>query len=246
MKVGLISDLHYGITSSEDIVKTIENLKNEQPDVIVNCGDDSGGFCGYVGVTWVASTMRKLFGHEVPILHVMGNHDYWAGPKGRYWARNLRRVKEGLLKYSIISLDQLGHYNINNVFFFGNSGWYSNPNPPTIDKNFMPSTWYRKPLSEFLHYKKTEKVVSLLLDKGVPAGYTPVFVSHFPVINTGPDYKGRFEDFSWDTAFLRDLLFEAGVKHFLCGHSHGVHRGPLRYESGSDYYKPAYSILEIT
>ena len=72
-----------------------------------------------------------------------------------------------------------------------------------------------------------------------------MFVSHFPVINTGDDYKGAFEAFSWSASIGDYYQREYGCKHFLCGHAHQLHRGPLRYECGPDYMRPAYQIIEV-
>jgi hypothetical protein len=132
---------------------------------------------------------------------------------------------------------------IDNVIFFGHSGWYKNPNPPTNDKNFLP-TALEGDTNRYL-YKKSTNAIQKQLDEMEITDKTLVFVSHFGVIAGEDDYKGGYEKFGGDP-FIGQMLKEAyGVKYFLQGHAHMLLQGPELFEAGSDYYKPSYQIIEI-
>ena len=246
MRIGLFSECHYGITDADAIRSMLIDLRDiGEPDILVNCGDDCGSFHGHEGVTFVAKTCREIFDPAMRIIHVMGNHDYWCGRDGKF-GRNLKLIRDAFETYGIESLDTLGVSSFGNVTFFGNSGWYNHPNPPTNDRNFLPSTYYKRPINEYLLRLKNGNIARLIdtMESVYWKGQTRVFVSHFPVIAKGDDWKGAFAQFSWD-AKLGDHLRELGVTYFLNGHAHQSHNGPLRYESGSDYGRPNYRIIEI-
>ena len=245
--MGLFSECHAGITSTPKIYNMLDKLREAKPDIIVNCGDDCGTYHGHQGVRVVAKACREVFAMDFPILHVMGNHDYWSGHGGMGWSKNLWLIRQCLAKHNIVSLDEVDYFRFKDCLFFGNSGWYTNPNPPTNDRFFVPKTFYRKPMYKTTLELKTRKVMETInLAPWKQDNLTPVFVSHFPLIPaSGIDWKGRFEEFSWDDAILRNLLIDQGVRHFLCGHAHQLHQGPLRYEAGADYYNPNFIIIEI-
>ena len=256
MKVILFSDWHIGITKESAIRKQLAEMVECKPDLLINAGDNTGTASGYKCTRQIAGWVREYF-PETPVLWTNGNHDYWCGrsrggSKPRLWQfnQNIEKIKECLASHKIHYLDGDGlyiHPQHPDVIFLGVSGWYSHPRPRTNDQNYLPEG-LGGDTNAFLLRRSEEALQGQLeaLDRerdSMPDLPTVVFVSHFPVINTGPDYKGAFEEFCWSESLAEMLRKDYGVRHFLCGHAHQLHAGPLRYEAGSDYYSPKY--LEI-
>lgn len=262
MRIGQISDLHIGITTEGQIKQQLRAMAKDNPDVIVNCGDNTGTTSGYKCTKQIVRLIRQFF-PETPILWTNGNHDYWCTSKvkenGRYYKtrpspidfyKNLNMIEECLKEANIHFLDKDGiysHPDFSDVLFIGSSGWYAHPNPPTNDINYLPYSLDGDTHRSLIKQTEdnlfnTEAKLQTIYQKDY---HTVIFVSHFPVIKAGIDYKGRFEDFSWRTHIGDFFQENYNCKHFLCGHAHQLHEGPLRYECGPDYYKPAYQIIEV-
>lgn len=261
MRILQISDTHLGITTEGQIKQMLRKALKEEFDVIVHCGDYCGGMMGWRKVRDTVRLIRKFFPDKL-FLSTIGNHDYWchsnkrAKEGGRWiktrpdlhvYAENLRKIEEVFREHSVHFLDKDGlasHPSFPGVLFIGASGWYTNPNPPTNDGRFLPigleGDTHRSLLKATeANLWRTEEVLKTRMYDEV------IFVSHFPVVNTGPDYKGRFEDFSWSESVARYFQETYKCKYFLCGHAHSLHKGPLRYECGPDYYRPTYQIIEV-
>lgn len=267
MKILLTSDTHLGITKSKAIEKMLKEAVLEKPDIIIHAGDYSGGTEGNKKVTSTVKLIRKYF-PTTTFLSVNGNHDYWVRgkkikgsdsmfygpsyqkPSLHQYITNLEKIKATFKEHNVHFLDYDGPYRCDwlypEVIIMGVSGWYKNPNPPTNDQNFLP-IGLNGDTNRYLLKEATR-----LLDEQAEAvrnWYTKetqvIFVSHFPVVPAGNDYKGGFEDFSWDSNIYIWLEEEFGCKMFLNGHAHMFHKGPKRWEAGSDYYLPKYQIIEV-
>lgn len=238
--------------------------KDEVFDIILLCGDFCGGSKGH---KTVAATIRLLreYHPDAIVLSVIGNHDFWYAGKARklpmggysygnphpseFW-NNYNKILECFKKHNVHFLDEAGlyiHPDFSDIVLVGHSGWYAHQNPPTNDIGYLP-TALEGHTNGFL-YKRAMKMLDANLEAldaiYEPDFHTVCFVSHFPVIKAGPDYKGRFEDFSWSESIGDMMQEQYSCKHFFCGHAHQYHNGPLRYESGSDYGNPAYLIVEV-
>jgi len=247
MRILQISDTHNGITKLKTIKEVFKQAANESPDLLMHCGDYSGGQTGHKHVRLTANLMRDYF-PNTPIVTVLGNHDYWAGPSPAPvdFAYNYGRIKEIFESHKIHFMDEAGIYKSDDIAIIGCSGWYSSLNPPTNDRLYLPShveantnRWMeRKARSIFL--KQLDQ-----LDDIYGEYITTAFISHFPVIDAGNERKGAFEEFCWDASIGALMQSDYACKYFFCGHAHQLHTGPLRYESGSDYYNPKYQLVEI-
>lgn len=264
LKLILTSDTHLGITKYSVLEKMFTEISEKEFDLLIHAGDYSGGVEGWRKVKHTVELMRKCIPSK-PILTTIGNHDFWVRGRRKknevdYLSRtygtptlhayllNYDKIAKVFKENGIHFLDEDGMYSLPEqptTKFIGCSGWYSDPNPPTNDKYFLPlgeldSTAATLSLrADFIINEQIRQ-----LDANYEEGYRTIFVSHFPVINTGDDYKGSFEQFSWVTQIPSVLHTEYNCTHFLCGHAHQRHEGPLRWEAGSDYYRPKY--LEIT
>jgi len=255
VRVLQISDNHWGITKEKHLRRELKKATEEDFDVIVHCGDYCGGTMGHKTVGATVRTIREYFPDKIYI-SVLGNHDFWcrkgmgrssSRPQMEAFVKNLDRITECFKQHNVHFLDQDGVFLYKNVAFMGHSGWYTHPHPPTNDQFFLPiglggdtNRYLLKQANDTIY----EQVDFLEIHPAL-ADLEVVFVSHFPVIKAGPDYKGRFEDFSWAVGMGNFIQTCFDCKYFLNGHAHQLHQGPLRWECGPDYGAPTYQIVEI-
>jgi predicted phosphodiesterase len=201
----------------------------------------------YTGRVWCVSVENKNFiCRRENKVHITGN--CWnENPSVDTFNQQLVDIENIFKNHNVHFLDKDGvyqHPEFPLIKIFGVSGWYANYNPPTNDKDWLPlgldgdTNKFLLKRSHDILAKQVEELEALNSPE-----FTHIFVSHFPVIKTPNDR--RFEVFSWSESvagFLKEFL---GVKHFLNGHAHQLHTGPLRYESGSDYYRPRHIIINI-
>jgi len=268
MKICQISDTHIGITTEGQLKVMLRAAAAEKPDLLVHCGDYGGTFEGGKCVKRTLVLMRKYF-PTTPIISTIGNHDYWCvSPKRKKvqtwdgsfkyikkerpgpedFAANMELIRESFKAYNVHFLDKDGlyrHPDFPGVVFIGSSGWYNNPNPPTNDSRWLP-IGLEGDTNRFILKMTEDDLFRAEADlKSFEPWQTLIFVSHFPVVNTGRDYKGAFEDFSWRESLADYFYGNYNCQHFLCGHAHQLHKGPLRYECGPDYNRPTYQIIEV-
>lgn len=264
MRILQISDTHLGVTTEGQLKQMFRKAALETFDVIVHCGDYSGGSMGWRKVRDTVRIIRSFFPDKL-FLSTIGNHDYWCHtntreqdqrgrwvktrPNLRTYVENLTKIAEVFSENRVHYLDKDGivsHPDFPGIVFIGSSGWYNCGNPDTNDARWLPIGLEGDTHRSIL--KSTEadlwrNEAQMIEQK---AGWDEViFVSHFPVINTGDDRKGAFEKFSWSEGIGRHFQETHRCRYFLCGHAHQLHKGPLRYECGPDYYKPAYQIIEV-
>lgn len=257
MRILLTSDTHLGITTTPTLRKFFRRMAKEEFDVLVHCGDYSGGFRGADKVRSSLKMMREVI-PDKPIVSCSSNHEMWSGkpePGNMYptfsaFNSNQRDLKKFFKKYNVHYLDVDGLY-INEEFphvvLAGHGGWYKNPNPPTNDQNFLPQgisgDTNRFLLNEAARAIETQiEELDTIYD---PEYHEIVFCSHFGVVRGRDDYKGGFDTFAWDEAISKLFIEKYNCKYFLEGHSHKRHEGPIVYNSGSDYCAPKYLIIEV-
>ena len=259
LKILLVSDLHRGFLTDKQLRKFFEKTKEEAGhiDVVINAGDDGGHLSGGKDKAFMNRLMRRTFPDKY-IISLMGNHDWWCnGDKHGFGGRptvhdhfsNLKVIKKSISQTGVLMPDVEEAYHLFKVegalyFIVAVGGWYSHPNPPTNDLKHVAAT--HEELRQIAHNKLQAQLEDLDDTRKFYPDLKVIFASHFPVIKAGAgDWKGRFEDFSWSEG-IGELMQETyGCKHFLCGHSHQLHAGPLRFEAGSDYGKPKYQIVTV-
>lgn len=249
MKILLTSDTHIGLTQPNSIRKMLKKSLKEEVDLIVHAGDYCGGYLGSKSVKSTVKVIRECY-PDKPFLSVIGNHEHYHKhyKRNKYsFEENYESIKTTFLHHNVHFLDENGIYRYNNVVFAGHTGWYTNPNPPTNDKTHIGDYIAGQNCHQYLLKKAFDSLYDQIdeLDKTLKDNETIVFVSHFPVVKDGPDYKGNFEDFSWSENISQIFIKGYNCKYFIEGHSHSRHEGPLKYNCGSDYGNPKYQIVEI-
>lgn len=260
MIIGLTSDLHLGASSAEAIADVLRQMAAEKPDVVIVPGDHNGGHTGYRAVGTVFKLIRQHF-PDTPVLTTMGNHDYWvrgrrkgAGsydgytwnyfgfhhPSLKQFGDNLNRCIETFKKHNVHFLDLDGvyrHPDWPGHAIFGHTLWYNNPEPPTNDAKYLPH------INDGIHrymYNEAMHQLSKTLGQLTPDDTFRIFVSHFGV--TGVDDSGS-RAFGGNLRTGEIMRDEYDAKIFINGHAHQRHEGPIKYESGSDYTRPDYLII---
>ena len=240
--IALTSDTHVGITPKDSVEKMFRKLAKKEFDVLVHAGDYSGDKVGAPAVEWTVKSMRRHFPNK-PILSVLGNHDFWANRPSSLekFNANYSAIRQVFKDNNVHFLDHDGPFIWEQYQFVGNTGWYTFPNPPTNDLNFLPAALGGDTHRHLLQRAQHQVEAQL---KGLQANKYPIFVSHFPVINSVADHKGSFNQFCWASGWGDFLQQHYGIKAFLNGHAHKLCKGPLRWEAGSDYYNPKVILID--
>lgn len=265
MRIAQISDTHQGTTKSKTIKACLGKMGLEDFDIILHNGDYSGGSKGHAALKLTVDMIREIF-PDKPYVTNIGNHDYWCrfrnvrrksrdtwgrpefnNPPLQNYTDNYQRVLEVFEKNDVHFLDTDGPFRFQDCVIVGHSGWYANPNIHlhTQDLNFLPlgiegdtHRWMQKQAMDGL-YKNLDCLTEEDKTK------TILFSSHFPVIKNAEVDPG-FDVFAWSAHIGDWMQEEYGIRYFFNGHAHQSHKGPLKYECGSDYFNPKYHIVEVS
>lgn len=234
MKIGILNDTHLGLTTDGQLKVCFRELaKQHAPDMIVHAGDYCGATHGHRALRLTCEMMRDIF-PEIPIISVIGNHDFWCGknPSLHDFTDNYEKVKEAFKNNRIHFLDEDGIFRIEDLTFFGCTGWY-HERRDSNDWNFIPK-FIEGDTQAYLN-KRANDILHAQLGALTEKDTTRLFVSHFPVVDCFP--------WDWNPNIGEMLEKHYNVKRFISGHSHGIQTGPRHYRSSSDYGKPAYFVF---
>ena len=246
MKIGLISDTHYGFDEKshgihEEFWKKLAEETKESPlDLLIHAGDWATADFQFE-IEESLKIIRKYF-PNLKILTTWGNHDYWSRK-----VKSLMEIemiqKDICNKYNVHSLEDQGMFQIGNVKFVGFNGWYGNSlNPPTKDMLFMPSQINGCPTHLYLS-QQAYKALDKVLETEVKEDEKLVVVSHFPTFVDLQQYESLAANF----AFHEHIISKAD--YFCVGHSHQkVDRieGKCRIlNCGTNYNKLVLKTFEI-
>jgi len=255
MKIAQMSDTHMGITKPKSLRKMFNKMKNgreENPfDIILHNGDFCGGTKGYKTVNGTILLLREFF-PDTPIVANIGNHDFWwlgykdknrrdenwkyFYPSYHDFCENYEKILAIFKTHNIHFLDEDGpyrHKDFPGTVMVGHTGWYNNPKF-TNDYNFLPIGLEGDTYNYMVRRAQNGlyKNLDLLTEKDTKV----LFSSHFPVIAPS--------DWGWFSSIADMMTRDYGTTFFFCGHAHELHQGPLRWECGPDYHKPAYQIVD--
>lgn len=249
VKVCQTSDTHIGLTKPQSILKMLRKIKlvDEQDpfDLLVHNGDYCGGTEGARSVRSTVKMIRELF-PDKPFISTIGNHDLWclkrSSRKKFPSLTDFQENYDGIIKTfqdnQVHFLDEDGPYRFLDWTFIGHCGWYLNPAPNTNDQYYLP--FGIEGNTHHHLYKKAQRQLEDNINKLSTSDTNIIFCSHFPVIKCEKD--ALFDKYSWSSSIGDFFQEEYHCNIFLNGHAHQYVEGPLRFESGSDYGKPAFKI----
>ena len=139
-----------GLNKEPELRRLFRPMGAMEPDLVIHGGDYSGGFTGHKLVTLTCAMMRDAM-PDVPVLTVIGNHDYWSGvgpPKGRgrhgmeygkptrqQFDENMEGMRKAFKDHRFWFLDDDGVYRderFPGLVIAGHSGWYAR----RVDTNY--------------------------------------------------------------------------------------------------------------
>lgn len=252
MKIAITTDTHYGTTKNPALEISLLDMKLHNPEVFIHCGDVSSSNVLEHEKYWILA--REILGDKIPIITVMGNHDWW----DRYYDEEVPSVRpkdpsdlwENFVKpmykrYNIHHASE--NLIINDVGFTGIDGWYSDPDYiyETNDSKRIPQFYIN---SSYLSKRSDEQFKSSLDFLQSFTG-KKVFITHFGITpECKNDWKSNNSDFYFGNNqkyfdFLQDC------NYLLYGHSHikvdTVYNNIRVINAGSDYFFPKFRILDI-
>jgi DNA repair exonuclease SbcCD nuclease subunit len=233
VKIAITTDTHYGYNEKTHrihqkfLTKLAESCANEKVDIVIHCGDWIACDQHQLPRTW--KMFRSYLG-DLPILAVLGNHDFWDREGVVTSIRKRSRIKHpaGLSLQALqrLHLEWASESNIhllqNNHFvnlaqdaaIFGFNGWYAQPNAPTNDASNMAKMYESCPTMTYFSYQ-AGKDFDIMLYTAENLNFSKkICVTHFPPYSKNASYlpycaNPRYLDFITQNF---DLL--------LVGHSH--------------------------
>jgi len=228
----LLGDIHYRFNNNSSIIESFIETLPMEIDVVLNTGDtishDQSQWDG------ILNAMRRHF-PDIPILTVLGNHDYWSDRQMTFLQLQLNR-RRLFRKYNINYLED-SPVIIDGIAIFGFDGWYWSADPPSNDDQYI----YRKindaPFNGYF-LSKAEYQLSYILKK-IPRYKKTVIVTHF---------DPNDEQMGASSLWLEKIKEKAqGELVFCCGHTHRqkdeIHGNLRILNAGGDYNIPAYSMF---
>jgi len=248
LKILHTSDTHYGFdhNTAEILGRFFEHISKLDIDIITIAGDL---------ISNKTSQLRKfckLIRDRIdkPILVVHGNHDFWNTDKDDRYKSPQHRDIESRILYSIETLKEFNMnylrtpYQKDNVRFYGFDGWYSNTNPPSNDEMWMPKSPSGLPIHQYMSNRAFNHLYEILDDVENYNNTINICVTHFqPYL----EIEGTWESMSANPRYLEVLKDK--FKYLLTGHTHKElecnYHGMKIINSGSNYNKPKYRIIEV-
>jgi len=240
MKVLVTSDTHYGFSDKTGgrLHKLCNNMKAEQPDVVVHAGD----WASHKQSQFYSAMKMFRDSFDCPIVAVRGNHDFWQHEIIKKPIEEIENQHQAWFTELDIHHVSRGLLCLKDWVFGGFDGWYHETNPPTNDEQFMPKNTIPS-AHEYLNQKAHKDLYNLIDDLDQCGKSKIILASHFPTYSHDPKYLSfcanpKYHDIL--TGYCDYLVF---------GHSH--RRENLRdgraniINAGSDYNNPRYIMLEV-
>jgi len=232
----LLADLHsgFGINTNNIIWMCLQRAKKNNVDCVIVAGD----LISHDQNQWepILKMLRDEF-PSIPILFVMGNHDFWSDRTQTFLQIEVRR-QQLFKKYNIHNLEECD-YKINNINIMGYGGWYWLDFPPSNDCNFIHKTIEGIPFNDYL-FAKARKSVDRIVNS-IKKSKKTIVVSHFL---TNDESMGTLSEF-------KDRIIDANNGKLMLVYGH-IHREIIEHKKdydmyviGADYNKPQYLIVDF-
>ena len=273
-KIIVLSDIHWDYKDNKSLwIEYLDKLKNNNYDILLNCGDTSSYNEQYIEALKECSNICKN------ILTVQGNHDVWLREEDNginSWEKYLNRNKL-ISDMGFHSLDS-NPYIINKIGFVGNMGWY--------DYSFKDKIVYDKyikndPMAYYLYFHKKifpdglarwndaimvdwgkndremTKYFSDLLEKDIikienDCDIICVILHHVPIsrmLVKKDDHWNMGNAFSGSKIFGDIIKRHNKIKYVFCGHTHSyfnkIIKGIQYINVGSGYNQPNHTEVNI-
>lgn len=220
--IAAISDIHVGESSRGEFQELFKKISS-QADFVVICGDLTQR--GTMNETEVLAEELKAF--TIPVITVLGNHDFEAGQQGE--------MVKYLQERGIIVL-QGEHYELQNVGIAGVKGFCGG------FANYSLAAWGEKIIKDFVYEGVNE---ALKLENALQSLQTEhkIAIMHYsPIIETVANEPKEIYPFLGSTRLFEPLQ-RMGVKYVFHGHAH---EGPHKFVTteGVTVYNVCYSLLK--
>lgn len=242
MRLGIISDTHYGFSkfTHRKLEKVLEKNTEDSFDVLIHAGDWISH--KQKSLIQILSLFRKHYPNK-PILGVLGNHDYWDEKKdyslGKYF--DIFSDHEKLFLDFDITYLQNKPYTLDKYTFYGFDGWYYEVYPKTNDIKYMPVFCKGLNVSEYLRDRAEKSFVNILNTE--KQSEHEILVTHFPPFTDNI----RYLEYCANSSYYKFITERFNT--FIVGHSHVacdyVKDSCRIVNSGSDYDKAVFKVITI-
>jgi Icc protein len=256
MRLAWLTDIHLNFVPPAALERFLEAVRDEQPDVVLLSGDVAEAHD-------VADSLRLLRDRwSVPILFVLGNHDFYGGSIAEVRAKMTRLVAEapGLTYLTQTQTVEMTP----TVAVVGHDGWADARLGDWEHSDVVLNDYLlinelaglgRKRLRARLEELADEAAAHArrVLPEALARHREVFFVTHVPPCREACWYQGRPSDDNWLPHFssraMGDALREIALAHpqrritVLCGHTHGrgeaqVQPNLLVLTGGAEYGQP--------
>jgi predicted MPP superfamily phosphohydrolase len=275
MRIAWCSDLHLCFAAPRDIQRFLEGIRNSDAEMLVVCGDISGG-----GHNLAQSLDVLEVGLGVPVRLVLGNHDIYR----LSFAEAHRIVRESVAN-SVVLRDDMRMLSwlsdgvmedVGDSVLIGHDGWYDARagllrNRVILNDfheigDFSPlSAHARVPESLLMEIRRVADESAAYLDMILPQALARrrkvVLATHVPPFPQAAWHEGRQSGSDYLPFFCSVCVGNVLVKHMeanldkellvLCGHTHGEGEAQILpnlkvLTAGAEYGKPRLQgVIEV-
>ena len=260
MKIAITTDTHYCKVFHSIIVKMLEEIKKNDPDILIHCGDVASTNWLEQKLFW--SLAREILGKKIIMITVKGNHDWW----DKYYdidpaALGIKRPQsfEDIIEihqkeiYDVFNIHHASeNITIDRIHFSGFDGWYQDKEVPfrfTKDSKMIPRYYVDSSQWDKHNVKGFENALNFLNKQ---TGKKILITHHSFTECAVFDWKN--EDSRIKHYFGNNLRYEIfidNIDYLFYGHTH-VEMDSISKNGhtkvinvGSDYYYPKYKIMEF-
>jgi predicted phosphodiesterase len=247
MKIGLVSDTHYGFYQNTHLIhkKFWSNVSRSKLDLLIHAGD-----WATINQSQIEKTLKMIrsFMPNLTICGVLGNHDFWDSanvPQGsKPMSQRILNAEAILAEYQVHRLTHKPFY-YKDAAILGFDGWYNETYPQTNDLRWMDDFTEGIPTHEYMRKRANTQFMDVLstLDflqsDNTRNQLKRIVVSHF----SATDENSHGGDPS-------TLDYLAGRVDAVCyGHIHShfdrVVKGARVLRCGSDYDFPQVLVFDL-
>lgn len=203
MRIHQLSDLHFEFLSYSDATTLVNDICNIQCDVRVLVGDIA---CSW----WTPAVLERIaYKSKVPLIAVLGNHDFYGKEPDYYKNKVLRSAED----YGYHVLDR-NTVIVQGKRFVGCTGWYTTTPGSTLNDTSQVSrdakTWIP------VEGAKDRRFLEEMVTEG------DIILTHYPphVRSIPPQFVGDVDTYRYYLVDHAELIEERKPSLWLHGHTH--------------------------